>query len=119
MSNIICDKTYNFAIRIVNLVCYLQKEKKEFIISKQLMRSGTAPGALAREAEHAQSKKDFINKMSIGLKEINETNYWLCLLKDTKFVKEEEFKSINDDCIEILKIMVKIVKTSKENLKVG
>ena len=81
------------------------------------MRSGTSPGAFTREAEHAQSKKDFINKMSIGLKEINETNYWLCLLRDTNSIKEKEFRSINDDCIEILKIMVKIVKTSKENLK--
>ena len=99
MSNNIYFKTYNFAIRIVKLVNYLQKEKKEYVLSKQLLRSGTAPGALAREAEHAQSKKDFIHKMSIGLKEINETKYWLCLLNDTNYLENKEFKSINDDCV--------------------
>jgi len=117
MSNLIHEKTYKFAIRIINLVSHLQNERKEYILSKQLIRSGTAPGALTKEAEHAQSKKDFINKMSIGLKEINETSYWLSLLRDTNYIKEEEFKSIHKDCAEILRIMVKIVKTSKENFK--
>ncbi|MEM9544918.1 MAG: four helix bundle protein [Bacteroidota bacterium] len=119
MPNLIHDKTYRFALKIIYLVNFLQKEKKEFVLSKQLLRSGTAPGALVREAEHAQSKKDFIHKMSIGLKEINETNYWLNLLKDSSLIEEEKFIPIHQDCLEILRIMAKIVKTSKENLKIA
>ena len=115
MSNIIHDKTFSFAVRIVNLVRYLQKEQKEFIVSNQLLRCGTAVGAMVREAEHAQSKKDFISKMSIGLKEINETNYWLRLMHETKIVDDKQFQSLQKDCLEILRITAKIVKTSKEN----
>jgi len=116
MSNIILDKTFSFALRIVKLVKHLQQEKKEFVLSKQLLRSGTAPGALTREAEHAQSKKDFINKMAIGLKEINETKYWLRLLKDSNYIDGDDYHSINKDCLEIVRILVKIVKTSQDNL---
>ena len=116
MSNIILDKTFLFAVRIVKLVKVLQQERKEYILSKQLLRSGTSVGALVREAEHAQSKKDFIHKTAIGLKEINETKYWLNLLYETSIIYEREYNSIHTDCEEILKIMVKIIKTSKANL---
>ncbi len=115
--NIIHVKSYQFAIRIVNLSRHLQEVQKEYVLSKQLLRSGTAPGALVREAEHAQSKKDFINKMSIALKEINETEYWLNLLKDTSHINEEQFQSMNKDCVEILKILASIVKSSRQSLK--
>lgn len=83
--NIVKEKSYLFAIRIVNLCKYLSEEKKEFVLSKQLLRSGTAAGALVREAEQAESRADFMHKLSIALKEANETAYWLCLLKDTTF----------------------------------
>lgn len=83
------------------------------------MWSGIASGALTSEAEHAETKKDFIHKMSIRLKEINGTKYWLCLLRVTGFIREEEFKSIYKDFMEILKIMAKIVKTSKENFRMS
>ena len=111
--NIIKEKSYLFAIRVVNLCRYLQETKKEYVLSKQLLRSGTAPGALVREAEHAQSRADFIHKMSIGLKEINESEYWINLLYDTDYINKEQYDSILDDAQEILKLMISIVKTSK------
>lgn len=91
----------------------LQQEKKEFVLSKQLLKSGTAPGALIREAEHAQSKADFVNKMSIGLKEINETVYWINLLHDTDYLEKIEYETIVSDAEEILKLLISIVKTSR------
>jgi len=112
-NNIIKEKSYLFAIRVVNLCRYLQETKKEYVLSKQLLRSGTAPGALVREAEHAQSRADFIHKMSIGLKEINESEYWINLLYDTDYINKEQYDSILDDAQEILKLMISIVKTSK------
>ncbi len=80
------DKSYSFAVRIVNLSLYLSTKRSEFVISKQVLRCGTAIGAMIREAEHAESRADFIHKLSVALKEANETHYWLCLLKDTKFI---------------------------------
>ncbi len=112
--NIIKEKSYLFAIRVVNLCRYLQETKKEYVLSKQLLRSGTAPGALVREAEHAQSRADFIHKMSIGLKEINESEYWINLLYDTDYINKEQYDSILIDAQEILKIMISIVKTTKQ-----
>ena len=108
------DKSYDFAIRIVKLSRYLQQEKKEFVLSKQVLRSGTAVGALIREAESGQSKADFASKMSIALKEANETGYWLCLLKDTEFISEAHFESLHPDCSELIAMLVSTVKTSKE-----
>jgi len=87
-------KSYAFSVRIVKLCQYLNKEKKEFLLSKQVLRSGTGIGALVREAEFGQSRADFINKLSIALKEANETSYWLSLLKDTGYIKDEEFISL-------------------------
>lgn len=86
--NIVKDKSYAFAIRVVKLYKYLIDTKKEFVLSKQFLRSGTAIGALIREAEHGESKADFIHKLSIALKEANETDYWICLLKDTDYLTQ-------------------------------
>lgn len=113
--NVLKDKSYSFAIRVVKLVQFLQSEKKEFLMSKQLIRSGTAVGALVREAEFGQSKPDFISKMSIALKEANETEYWLNLLKDTQYLEQKSFESISKDCKEIIALLVSTVKTSKLN----
>lgn len=111
--NVIRDKTFAFGKRIVKMCAYLEENKKEFVLSKQLKRSGTAPGALVREAEHAESTKDFIHKMSIALKEANETEYWLHMVKEGNYITQKEFESIWSDCIEIIKILVIIIKTSK------
>lgn len=92
--NVIKDKSFAFALRIVKLCKVLQEERKEWVISKQLLRSGTAIGALVREAEHAESKADFIHKMAIAQKEANETAYWLDLLFQSEYLKEKEFASI-------------------------
>lgn len=111
--NIIKDKSYAFALRMIKLYKYLSSEQREFILSKQAIRSGTAVGALVRESEHAQSKADFIHKMSIALKEANETEYWLMLLKDSEYITDTAFESIALDCRELIKLLVSIVKTSK------
>ncbi|SDX02766.1 four helix bundle protein [Flavobacterium degerlachei] len=110
--NIIKEKSFVFAVEIVYLYKILV-EKKEFVLSKQLLRSGTSIGANIREAEHAQSKADFIHKLSISLKEANETEYWLDLLYETKFLSEIEFQSIKAKVIEILKLLTSIINTSK------
>jgi four helix bundle protein len=112
--NVIHSKSYAFALRIVKLYKYLSTEKKEFVLSKQLLRSGTAIGALVKESEHAESKADFVHKMSIALKEANETVYWLMLLHDSDYINQEQFDSIHTDSAEILKILISIVKTSKK-----
>ncbi len=111
------EKSLDFAIRIVKLYKHIVETKKEYVLSKQLLRSGTAIGALVREAEHAQSKADFLNKMNIALKEANETIYWLLLLKETEYLTETEYTSINFDGEEVLKLLISIVKTTKNNLK--
>ncbi len=85
------------------------------MLSKQVLRSGTSIGALIKESEHAQSKADFINKMSIALKEANETEYWLQLLKDSDYISEQSFDSIHNDSVELIKLLVSIVKSSKIN----
>jgi len=117
MENIIANKSYVFAIRIIRLYKFFIEEKKEFILSKQLLRSGTAIGALVKEAEHAQSKADFLNKMNVALKEANETEYWLMLLRDTGYISTKEFDSINADSSEILRLLISIVKSTKTTLK--
>lgn len=117
MKNIVAEKSYSFAIRVVKMYVFLSKEKQEFVLSKQLLRSGTAVGALIKEAEHAQSKADFLNKMNIALKEANECEYWLMLLKDTNYINEKEFNSICNDCKEIIRLLIAIVKSTKSNLK--
>ncbi|WP_278020584.1 four helix bundle protein [Flavobacterium ginsengisoli] len=112
-NNIVRNKSFDFAIRIVKLYQYLNNTKKEFILAKQLLRSGTSIGAMIREAEHAESKSDFIHKFAIAQKEANETVYWLELLKATDYLNEKEFENIYNDAITILKLITSILKTSK------
>ena len=113
--NIVASKSYGFALRIIKLYKYLVSEQKEYVLSKQILRSGTAVGALVKEAEHAQSKADFINKMNIALKEANETEYWLMLLKDSDYIDEKSYNSIYPDSVELIKLLASIVKSSKLN----
>ena len=94
--NIIKEKSFAFAIRIVKLYQYLQDSKKEFVLSKQLLRSGTSVGAMVREAEHSESTNDFVHKLSIAQKEINEVLYWLELLFATEYINKTEYESINN-----------------------
>jgi four helix bundle protein len=111
--NIIKEKSYAFALRMIKAYKYLTRKQREFILAKQVLRSGTAIGALVREAEHAQSTADFISKMNIALKEANETEYWLMLLKDSDYINEKSFSSIHNDCDELIRMLVSIVKTTK------
>lgn len=113
--NIIAQKTFAFALNIVKLYRSIVNDQKEYVLSKQLLRSGTSIGASVKEAEHAQSKKDFINKMNVALKEANETEYWLQLLFDSEFISEADYKLISQDILEILRLLISIVKTSKNN----
>ena len=112
--SILKDKSYAFAIRVVKLSQFLQNEKREFVLSKQVLRSGTAIGALIREAEFGQSKADFISKMSISLKEANETEYWLSLLKDTEYIEQYLFESLQSNCKELIAMLVSTIKTLKK-----
>jgi len=110
--SITMDKSYEFAIRIVNLYKVLC-ERKEYVLSKQLLRAGTAIGALMKESEYAQSRADFIHKVNIALKEANESEYWIMLLKDTGYITVSEYESIIEDCQELIKLTTSIVKTTK------
>lgn len=112
--NLVRDKSFAFALRVVKLVKYLQGDVKEYVLSKQVMRSGTAIGALVAEAQHAESRADFIHKMSIALKEANETLYWLELLHRSEYIEDQAFQSIRDDSEELVKLLVSIVKTAKK-----
>jgi len=112
---VIGPKSYKFALRIVNAYIFLSKEKQEFVLSKQLLRSGTAIGALISESKFAQSKADFINKMHIALKEANETKYWINLLHDSRYITPKMYDSIAYEIEEIICILASIVKTSKNN----
>lgn len=109
-------KSYDFALRIVHAVQYLKGEKQEHVLSKQLLRSGTAIGALIRESEFAQSHADFINKLNIALKEANETDYWLNLLKDTGYIDVYAFQSMENDCGELMALLIASIKTAKNNI---
>ena len=111
--NIIQEKTFLFAVRIVNFYGYLVDKKKEYVLSKQILRSGTSIGANIEEAIGGQSKRDFINKVSIAYKESRETRYWLRLLKEANYIDDKIFNSVNKDCEEIIKIITSIQKTSK------
>lgn len=113
MASIIEDKSFAFAVRTVNVYKYLNEAKGEYVLSKQLLRSGTSIGANVAEAEQAQSTADFVSKMNIALKETAETEYWIRLLSATEYLNESEFKSILNDCIELKKILISIIKSSK------
>ena len=108
--NVIMRKTFAFSVRIVNLHKYLSQEKKEYVISKQIYKSGTSIGANVAESQRAQSTADFVAKLKIAQKEANETQYWLQLLHETKYITDKEFRSIHDDLVEILKILTAICK---------
>ncbi|PBI92324.1 hypothetical protein BSF41_08060 [Flavobacterium sp. ACN2] len=114
--NIIKTKSFNFALRIIKLIQFLKDDKKEYVLSKQLLRSGTAIGALIRESEQAESKKDFIHKLAIAQKEANETDYWLELLFQSNYLNEIPFQSVKSDIVEINKILASIIITSKQKL---
>jgi len=114
--NIIKDKSFAFAFRIVKLYKHLTEDKNEYVLSKQLLRSGTAIGALVREAEHAESRADFIHKISIALKEANETDYWVELIRLGNYITEIEYLSIKPDIEELNKILVSIKKSTKASL---
>jgi len=112
--NVVREKSYGFALRMIKAYKYLTQEQREFVLSKQVLRSGTSIGALVKEAEHAQSRADFIHKMNIALKEANETEYWLMLLKDSGYIEVKTYESIHKDCSELIKLLASIVKTTKE-----
>lgn len=113
--NIVREKSFAFAVRIVKLYKFLSSEKKGFVLSKQILRSGTSVGANIEEADNAISRKDFSSKISIAYKEAKETHYWLRLLKETKYVDEEQFGSLIKDCDEICKLLFAILRTSRIN----
>ena len=115
--SILKDKSYAFAIKIVTFSQFLLAEKKEYVLSKQILRSGTSKGALIREAEFGQSKPDFIHKMSVALKEANETAYWLNILKDTGYLTLEKFDLLQKDEMELIAMLVSTVKTTKQSVK--
>jgi len=115
MESIIEKKSFDFAVRIVNLYRHLTSDKKEFVLSKQLLRSGTSIGANVAEGERGQTKPDFNSKMNIALKEANETYYWLRLLHKTDFLTEKEFNSIESDIKEIIAILISICKKTNVN----
>jgi four helix bundle protein len=111
-------KSYHLALRIVKLYQYLTVEKKEYILSKQLLRSGTNPGAMVRESVNAESTLDFIHKLSVAAKETGETEYWLELLYDAGYLNEIEFQSIINDTVEVGKLLTSSIKTKKKNITV-
>ena len=110
-------KSYAFALRVVRMAGFLREKHQEFILSNQVLRSGTAIGALIRESEFAQSSADFINKLSIALKEANETDYWLCLLQESGYISNESFISMEDNCNELIALLISSIKTAKNNQK--
>jgi len=116
MENIIVLRSKAFAIRIVKLNKYLNNNKKEYVLSKQLLRSGTSIGANVKEAIRGQSKADFYAKMNIALKEASETEYWLEILNETDYIDKDSFESIYSDCQELIKILISITKTQKSSL---
>ena len=116
-NNVVEEKSFEFSVQIVNLYKYLTTTKQEYVMSKQLLRSGTSIGANICEAQQAQSPMDFLSKMSIALKESYESDYWLRLLQKTEYLKKDEYDSIITDCRAITKLLVSIVKSTKNNNK--
>ena len=113
--NILLDKSKAFALRIIKMYKYLTEEKKEYILSKQVLRSGTSIGANAREASRGQSKADFFFFLYISLKEADETRYWLELLYESGYLPEKEYKTIYEECEELVRLLVSITKNQKKN----
>lgn len=115
MDSIIQHKSRDFAIRIINCYKFLTEQKHEMVMSKQLLRCGTSIGANTRESKNAQSRMDFLNKLNIALKEADETEYWLDLLHETKYLDDKMYESLLSDCKELIAILVTIIKKIKEN----
>jgi len=115
--SIVGDKSYKFALRIIKLSKYVIETKKDYILSNQILRCGTSIGANVKEALQAESKKDFTHKMNIALKEATETEYWLDLLYDSKIIDKKSYNSVINDCIELIKLLTSIIKTTKLKLK--
>lgn len=115
--NLIVDRSKSFAVRIIKMYQYLCSEKDEYVLSKQVLRSGTSIGANVKEAVRAQSRQDFVFKMNISLKEASETEYWLELLYETGYISKQQFQSIVSECREIIKILTSIIKSSKKEVK--
>ena len=115
--SVLADKSFNFAVRIVRLYRYLCTEKNEYVLSKQLERSGTAIGALISEGVFAESKVDFVHKYGIAQKECNETIYWLRLLQATEFINQREFESLSSDATELIKMITASIITAKKSIK--
>jgi len=115
--NVLKAKSYAFALRIVNLYKHISVQQHEYVLSKQVLRSGTSIGANITEGNRAQSKTDFVHKLSIALKEADETEYWLNLLRDTDFITPSQAESLLSDCLEIQKMLIACIKTAKSNLK--
>lgn len=113
MKNPLKEKSFTFAVEIVKLAQFLVTEKKEYVLSKQVLKSGTSIGALIRESEFAASKADFINKLTVALKEANETEFWLMLLSSTDYISKEKFTKLQSDCKELIAMLVSSIKTSK------
>lgn len=116
--NVLLDKTEAFSIRIVNAEKYLRTQKKERVLSKQILRSGTSIGANSAESQNAQSPSDFVHKLSIALKEADETKYWLRLLKGSEYISDEVYSSMMADLMEIIALLTSIIKTTKEKYNV-
>lgn len=115
-NNVILDKSKAFAIRIVRMYVWLKDNKQEYVLSKQCLRSGTSIGANVHEGVMARSKAEFIAKLQISLKEANETKYWLEILHETDFLTEDMYNSIYPECIELIKLLISIIKSSRENI---
>jgi len=116
-TNPLKDKSFEFAVQVVKITRELQKSQKEFVLSNQLMRSGTAIGALYREAEHAESRADFIHKLAIAQKECNESLYWLELLEKTNFLDRNEYEKLEPLCRELIRLLTSIIRTTKTSIK--
>lgn len=117
MRSVVYEKAFCFAVRIVNLYKYLTNSKKEYVLSNQVLRAGTSIGANIKEALEGQSKKVYLSKMNIALKEASETEYWLELLIETNYIDKEQSISVLNDCKELNKMLISIVKTTKNSLK--
>ncbi len=114
--SVLTKKSYQFAIRSVRMYQHISQTKKEFVLSKQCLRSGTSVAAVLCEAEYAQSGKDFVSKLSIAIKEANETRFWLRLLKDTDYIDSDPYVSMSEDVNELIKLLTASLKTAKKNL---
>jgi four helix bundle protein len=114
--NVLKVKSFRFAVRIVKLYQYLCEEKKEYVMSKQLLKSGTSVGAMISESEYSESKADFVHKLGVAQKESNETAYWLELLKETEYISIKEYESLNMDAVELIKLITSSIKTAKATL---